>query len=274
MKRAAVVILLSLAALCARAQTTETCLGTNTAVGSFTVVNCQLIYGGVASVTWTHSVTAGHQFALLTYLCENSPCLGGSGGIAVISDNLNNPETCFSDSPNSPFTLSSGGAVVRYTLAVCPSMPSGVTSVTVSYNMTFGNAAWFIDLTGGLTSGNINDLDGCAVSASAGTSGSVATQGTGCPTTSAATANANDLVLGFIDVDIAASETTGSGYTKLVCDAAGNGCLQAKNATSTGAQTVTATWSSSGTWEGVLMTVKGPVAASGVHGPWIILPGI
>jgi hypothetical protein len=203
--------------------------------------------GGQTPQSITYSPAPGTALIIWFYTCADAgACTTNTTGTTYsIKDNINNPETCFQQSPGSPFSLAdSAGFKEVGILAVCPSAPSGITSVTVTNtaNSSAFMAFWLTDFTvsTGLPSSSTIDKDNSAVSSTTTTSASV--------TLSANTVNPNDLIIGLIDDDNDEAQTGfGTGFGKIVCDTNTNGCLQAKAVSSTGSYTACAAWSTSPT---------------------------
>ncbi len=220
-------------------------------VGNFTYVNGKLCQGA-GPLACSYSPTAGHGMVVGAYACgDGGACTASTAGLTAltISDNVNSPETCFTAAPSSPVSVSdSGGFHEIWYWWVCPSIPSGVTSFTVtnSDGSTF-EAVWLSEWSGSSFTGVI-DKDGTAVSGSSGTSASVST--------TAATTNAQDVCVAMIDNDHEESQTIGGAWTAHFNDGTGNGVLQSTLTSSTGTQTATATWTESDSWFAEMVCVK------------------
>jgi hypothetical protein len=221
--------------------------------GNFTYVQGGPLCQGASPLTCSFSPTAGHGIVIGAYACADSGACTTAipGGTTIaIKDNVNNPETCFTAAPSSPVLVSdSGGFHLVWYWWVCPSIPSGVTSFTITNSSGSGyEPIWISEVTGSSFTGVI-DKDGAAVSASSGTSASV-------PTT-AATTNAQDICLAMIDYDHnSGGQTVGSGWTARFNDGTNDGVLQTLLTSATGTQTATATWVSSDSWFGEIVCVK------------------
>jgi hypothetical protein len=174
-----------------------------------------------------------------------------------VSDNINSPETCggsASFSPHSPFdTVSLTNDFQRNMAWYCPSIPTGVTSFTVSTVPILATNSLTINVAE-IKSGSIR---GSAywetVDASASAQGTP-TQGTLASSvpTSASTAFSRDLVLASISTNGACQNASvGTGYTGITVNPASGtpastpGYILEGLATSvTGVQTATTTWPS------------------------------
>jgi hypothetical protein len=101
-----------------------------------------------------------------------------------ISDNINNPETCFVASPHSPFTGVSLGSDYETLYALyCPSIPNGVTTFTANFSAsTSFPAINVIEVQQGqiATSNFWENVDNVATASVSGTTATVSTTG---PTT-------------------------------------------------------------------------------------------
>ena len=107
---------------------------------------------------------AGHAVIAAAYQCWDSNCQTTGSTTMSISDNVNpSGEACFIPSPHSPFTLvETGGQHVQKYMWVCPVMPSGVHTMTVTCslanscnNITIAVSEW-----AGLATSNPWDVDG------------------------------------------------------------------------------------------------------------------
>src|SRR5262245_60464705 len=79
------------------------------------------------------SPTAGHAVIVTAYQCWDSNCQHSGSATMAISDNVNTPETCFTRSPRSPFTLVETGAqTIQQYMWYCPSIPSGVNNIRLT----------------------------------------------------------------------------------------------------------------------------------------------
>lgn len=224
----------------------------------WTINKCQLAFTfSATTVVATISPTAGHGVFIGGYVCGNSACNSTPQATVAIKDNINNPETCFTASPNSPHLANSTGAETRWYWWYCPSIPASVTSFTITNtNGAFGGALWVVDLSGGPTASPF-DADGFSVGTTATTSASVAVT----------TTNAADFVCGMLDSDASTgNNTTTAGYLALLNDGTGagsggnafggTGVLQCKTVTSTNTYTTSSTFAAAATYEGYSAAVK------------------
>ncbi len=242
----------------------------NLAIGNYTL--CGEAYNDVASgssVTVNYSPSAGNGIIAWATWCFNSTCNSSSSGItATIGDNVNATESCFVASPHSPFiTDGNGGAqgsgdFQQFYVWYCPSIPSGVTSFTLT-----PSSSSFVYLqihvsewkAGGLSAScspvtacfeNV-DNDGQAGNTTGGMTATLSTSG--------ATVNANDLILAVTQVPCCTyTGSTGAGYTGITV-APGNNpgmVVEAKSVSSTGVQTATTTWTGgNAAWFGVIVPI-------------------
>jgi hypothetical protein len=230
------------------------------------------------TVTVPFTPYAGNSVELFVQWCVVG-CNANATQTVTISDNVNNPETCFVEAPHSGYQAANTG-VPDYPIIhayFCPSIPSGVTQLTatVSASVDFlsinpqeikagqiASSSYFETVDQGQASGN-----------TAGTTATVST--------SATTANASDLVTALlINCGGNINATPGSGYTGITVNPVNGSAsdpgwvLEDKGITSVGVQTATSSWSSgtaSGgcavgagapntTWFGAIVALK---AASG-----------
>jgi hypothetical protein len=218
--------------------------------GNFTFVNGTLCSGTSPNIC-SFSPTAGHGIILGAYGCgDTGACTASASGITLaVSDNVNNPETCFTAAPSSPVAVNdSGGFHEVWYWWVCPSIPAGVTSFTITNSSGTNYSPMWISEWSGTSFTGVIDKDGHAQSATSGTSASVST--------TAPTTNAQDVCVGMIDNDNDETQTIGGAWTAHFNDGHGNGVLQSLLTSSTGTQTATATWTGSDTWFGEIVCVK------------------
>ncbi len=206
---------------------------------------------GCTSNTLSFPPAAGHAVIVATYACGNSACTGSTTGFTeTISDNVNNPEACFVKSPGSPFNLvetSSGAERLQQYMWVCPSIPSGVTSITVrssstSYYLTFSASEWT-----GLASSNVWDADGGNAST---TQGETATLSTSSPLS-----YYHDLMYTFLDNTGDETMTPVSPYLQVTQFYSGN-IDTAITVNTAGVQTAQTTWTPNDDWYGVIGAIK------------------
>jgi hypothetical protein len=153
--------------------------------------------GGPVSVTYSPS--AGNGIELFYTVCTNASCanLTTPLGTVTVSDNINNPETCFTQAPHSPYTWTNTGTPDQGYMEVlyCPSIPSGVTGFTVTTPnganaATLGLIEW---LTGSIATTGFFD----SVDASSGSAGNVPRTSTAL-STSSPTTKSNELITGML----------------------------------------------------------------------------
>jgi hypothetical protein len=116
-----------------------------------------------------YSPTAGHAIIAAAYTCADSNCQNVATATMTIGDNTNNPEPCFQNSPGSPFALnetSAGTQKLQDYIWVCPTIPAGVTSFTITSSVAFSCFYPTITVTEwtGLAKSNVFDVDGGAAS--------------------------------------------------------------------------------------------------------------
>ncbi len=229
--------------------TTSSNCASPVAIGPYTVCNSAAkSNGGAAStISATISPSAGNGVEIFGFICADSvnssgDCNGSPTQTAIVSDNLNNPETCFTAAPHSPY-LSDDTTVpdiIKLFAWYCPSIPAGITSFT----LTFSGAGYYpeIDVTeykaGSIASSNFfENVD----TVNFGTTGSTATI-----TTSGPTANANDLITAMLDnCGGSVNSTVGTGYTGILVNTPEPGhIVEAMSTTTTGTKSATMTWSS------------------------------
>jgi hypothetical protein len=205
------------------------------------------------SVSVSYSPTPGNGVEVFGTYCNNTSCSASVPTIvAAISDNLNSPETCFTPSPHSPYYMSNSSVpdFITGEAWYCPSIPSGVTSFTLTTSGMGSSATTYLTLfliewkAGSIASaGYFENVD------NAGSSNNTPSI-TASVSTTGATTHSNDLVTGMVvlcggTLDIMA----GSGFTSMIANPSSNpGVLaEAKAVTSTGTQSATAEWTASAT---------------------------
>jgi hypothetical protein len=242
----------------------------NLAIGNFTL--CGEAYNDVSTagnVTVDYSPSPNNAIIAWATWCFTSACNTSISGItATIGDNINATESCFVASPHSPFiTDGNGGAqgsgdFQQHYVWYCPSIPSGVTSFTVtptnpnlSYlqlNITEWKAGSLAPSCSPISAcfENVDNL-GQAGNSTGGTTATI--------TTSGPTVNANDLIFAVTEVPCCSfTASPGTGYTGItVAPAVTPGMVsEAKAATNAGIQTATSTWTGGSTsWFGVIVPV-------------------
>ena len=244
----------------------------NLAIGNFTL--CGEVYNDVSTagnVTVDYSPSPNNAIIAWATWCFTSACNTSISGItATIGDNINATESCFVASPHSPFiTDGNGGAqgsgdFQQHYVWYCPSIPSGVTSFTVtptnpnlSYlqlNITEWKAGSLAPSCSPISAcfENVDNL-GQAGNSTGGTTATI--------TTSGPTVNANDLIFAVTEVPCCSfTASPGTGYIGItVAPAVTPGMVsEAKAATNAGIQTATSTWTGGSTsWFGVIVPVIG-----------------
>ena len=215
-------------------------------IGVYTV--CGEGYNDINSgsaVSVSYSPTSGNGIEIIGTWCANSSCNAASSATATLGDNINSTESCFTASPNSPYDFANT-AVPDYGRVYawyCPSIPSGVTTFTMTVSGTvsypqFAVIEWLPRPIAPSSYFEIVD----ALGASGGTAGTTASV-----STSATTVHASDLVTAWIaNCGASISATVGTGYTGIVVNPFGTPgtIVEAKGVTSVGTQTATTTWSS------------------------------
>lgn len=212
-----------------------------------------------------YSPAAGHAIIATAYQCWDSNCATTGKTTLSISDNLRNPETCFSASPHSPFTLvetSFGAQHLQQYMWVCPSIPSGVKSFTATCSMP--KSCNYITLTvtewKGLATSNPFDTDGGAASTVRGTTATVSTK--------SATGFTNDLRYTFFDTTGDDSSCAVSPYVTALQFFSGNINTARQAAAAGRTETAQVTWSSAcpvgnnknDDWYGTIATIKTAVS--------------
>jgi hypothetical protein len=211
---------------------------------------CGEVYNDVSSgtnVKVNYSPSPNNAIIAYATWCFNSSCNSSISGVtATIGDNINAMESCFFASPHSPFiTDANGGAqgsgdFQQHYVWYCPSIPSGVTSFTVTpsnpnlrdlqLNITEWNA--------GSLAMSCSPISACfeSVDNFGGTTATI--------TTSGPTVNANDLIFAVTSVPCCSfTASPGTGYSGItVAPSVTPGMVsEAKAAGSTGIQTATTT---------------------------------
>jgi uncharacterized repeat protein (TIGR03803 family) len=234
-------------------EVTPTSCGSPTTIGSYT--SCGAAFNVNAStgttVTANYSPTAGNGIEIFATFCsEFSPLCGSfnTSVVASIGDNINPTESCFTMSPHSPYYMSNS-SVPDYITGYawyCPSIPSGVTSFTLSTSGTGSANTTFLTLgvvewkAGSVAStGYFENVDNSA------TSNNVPSLSSSVPT-SGSTTKTNDIITGLTTLCGGTLDIVpGSGFTGLIVNPSSNPgvLIEAEGVTATGTQAVTATWS-------------------------------
>ena len=255
--------------------TISTC-GQNLAIGNFTL--CGESYNDVstgANVKLNYSPSPNNGIIAWATWCFNSACNSSISGVtATIGDNINATESCFVASPHSPFITNANGGgqgsgdFQEHYVWYCPSIPSGVTSFTVTPSNA--NLSYLqLNITewkAGSLAASCSPISDCFENvdnfgqAGTSTGGTTATI-----TTSGSTVNANDLIFAVTEVPCCSfTASPGTGYTGItVAPSVTPGMVsEAKAATATGIQTATTTWTGGSTpWFGVIVPLIGAGAA-------------
>jgi hypothetical protein len=219
-------------------------------IGAYT--SCGAFFNSLGTdkqkVSATYAPSSGNGVLIYATWCSTSTCSGFVSTITpTLSDNINSPETCFHLSPHSPYYMDNSSVPDYVTGYVwyCPSIPSGVTSFTVTTSGTGSSGTTYLVITGSewkagsiAATGYFENVDNSI------TSNNTPSISASVPT-SAATAYSNDLVTGLITlcggtINIAA----GTGFTSLIANPPTDpgALLEAKAVTSAGTQTAIATW--------------------------------
>jgi len=262
--------------------TISTC-AQNLAIGNFTL--CSEAYNNAngSSVSASMSPFAGNGVELFVSFASSSGAGTPPPAITLtVSDNVNNPETCFTLSPHSPFAVTNTAVPDYETFYVlyCPSIPSGVTSFTASSggialdSFQLDAVEWKV---GSIASANyFENVDN--LTESGGVAGTTATT-----VTSGPTVNPNDLISALVVDCGLLTAATGTGYTGIIVNPGGTAghIVEARGVTSTGTYSASMTWSSgtpfgncgigqpppNDTWFGVIVPLKGAGAAPVVATP-------
>jgi len=252
-----------------------------TSVGIYTF--CNEGYWDIASTT-TNTVNLapypGNGVEIFVQYCGDVNCTTAPTQTATISDNINNPETCFTVSPHSPYNMANPAVpdYERFYAWYCPSIPSGVTSFTVTTNVT----SYYLQLdvieweSGTIASTSFFDPVDRLISSNP--SGNAAPGSTATISTSGSTTSANELITASIQTcSGSVPGIVGTGYTGIIVNPPyfqgyTNGHVtEAIQASSASVQTATTTWTYTGsiydncalgyaapndTWFGVIVPLK------------------
>ena len=262
---------------CIMGVTTSSSCAQNLAIGNFTL--CGEVYKDVSTaenVTVDYSPSPNNAIIAWATWCFTSSCNTSIPGItATIGDNINATESCFVASPHSPFiTDGNGGAqgsgdFQQHYVWYCPSIPSGVTSFTVT--PTNPNLSYLqLNITewkAGSLAPSCSPISACLENVdNPGQAGNSTGGTTATITTSGPTANANDLIFVVTEVPCCSfTASPGTGYTGItMAPAVTPGMVsEAKAATNAGIQAATSTWTGGSTsWFGVIVPVIGAKAAT------------
>jgi rhamnogalacturonyl hydrolase YesR len=243
----------------------------NLAIGNFTL--CGEVYNDVSTgtVTVKYSPSPGNGIIAWSTWCFTSSCNTSMTGItATIGDNINAKESCFVASPHSPFiTDANGGAqgsgdFQQHYVWYCPSIPTGVTSFTVTPS---SSTLSYVQLNitewrSGSLAASCSPISACFENVdNLGEAGNTTGGTTATITTSGPTVNANDLLFAVTEVPCCNfTAIPGTGYTGItVAPSETPGMVsEAEAATATGSQTATTTWTGGNTpWFGVIVPIIG-----------------
>jgi hypothetical protein len=199
---------------------------------------------------------AGHAVIAAAYQCWDSECATTGAATLKISDNVNDPEPCFTKSPHSPFTLvetSAGAQHLQEYIWYCPSIPRGVTRFTVTCSMTSSCSyitVWISEWTGLTTDTTVAafDADGGAASKVLGTAATVSTE--------APTRNSRDLIVACGDNSNDISMTPGRPYVVVNQFYPGNLCMAKTVAAAGEVQTATSTWKEADDWYFAIAAIR------------------
>ena len=244
----------------------------NLAIGNFTL--CGESYNDVSTgtnVQVNYSPSPNNGIIAWATWCFTSACNTSISGVtATIGDNINATESCFVVSPHSPFITDANGGgqgsgdFQQHYVWYCPSVPSGVTSFTVTPSnpslsyLQLNITEW----KAGSLAASCSPISACFENVdNSGQAGNSTGGTTATITTSGSTVNANDLIFAATEVSCCSfTASPGAGYTGItVAPSVTPGMVsEAKAATATGIQTATSTWTGGSTpWFGVIVPVKG-----------------
>lgn len=239
---------------------------------------------GTTSVSVGLTPYAGNGVEVLSVICGTSNCGAVATQTLTIGDNVNSPETCFTESPHSPYQ-SSNSFVPDYPYIVawyCPSIPAGVNTITVTSSATaYAFTVNVQEIKSGqiASSGYFESVDQVQNSGNiANTTASISTSGT--------TANAADLITALVvNCGGNINASVGSGYAGITVNPSSDPgwVLEDMGVNATGTQTATTTWSSgtpygpcglsqpapNDTWWGVIVPLKGASSTPSLNAPVI-----
>ena len=219
----------------------------NLAIGPMTICNAaDHDTSGTTTSTVSFNPTAGNGVFVFGQFCgASAACHTVPTQTATIGDNINNPESCFVQAPHSPYSFANVNVPDYETIYAwyCPSIPSGVTSVT----MTTSATAYAVEIdpveikTGTIAmSGYFENVDQTQ------NSGNIANT-TAAVSTSGPTVNTNDIVFAMLfNCGASIPATVGTGYTGIIVNPSGSPgtVIEATSVSAPGVQTATTTWSS------------------------------
>jgi hypothetical protein len=229
-----------------------------TAIGSFTNCGNFFVVGATSTNTVTQSYrpSAGNGVLIQANWCNRSGCGGPfvTTIAPVISDNINSPETCFVAAPHAPYYMDNS-SVPDYVTGYawyCQSIPSGVTSFTITNTGTGSSGTTFLTVSGSEWQAGSIAATGYFDSVDQGVSSNNTPSLTASVPTSAAITHANDLIVSSINncggtIDF----VPGNGFTALILNPSGNPgfITEAEAASSSGVQTATASWTGTTTFD-------------------------
>jgi hypothetical protein len=214
------------------------------AIGLYTLCNqsAAALPGSGTVVSTNISPFGGNGVEVFAFTCANSSsCATAPTQTAVLSDNLNNPETNCTQAPNSPYSSldTTIPDQVKLWAWYCPSIPLGVTSFTVTLSGTgFYPQISVMEWKAGsiASTGYFESVDAVGF-VTTGTSISVAPSGP--------TVHANDLITGMTQTCGGnVPQTPGAGFTSILMNTPNPGYIaEALAVSSTGTYPITSSWS-------------------------------
>jgi hypothetical protein len=206
----------------------------------------------VTSKTVPYTPAPGNSIIATAYTCADADCQGAPKTFLKISDDVNDPESCFVPSPHSPFALaetSTGTQKLQEYIWMCPSIPEGVTSFTVTCSTP--RACSYITLTVtewmGLAKSDVFDVDGGAASS--------IQENTATLSLSSPTRNTNELIYTFLDNTADRTMTPRTPHRAALQFWPGN-INTAAMIEAPGPQSVTTTWEGKDDWYGAIAAIK------------------
>jgi len=199
---------------------------------------------------------AGHAVIVAAYQCWDALCATTGTTTMRLSDNLNDPEPCFTKSPNSPFTLvetSTGAEHLQQYMWYCPSIPAGVSAFTVTCSVERSCSyitVWVSEWTGLTSDPTVAafDTDGGAASKVRETIARVSTN--------AATRYTRDLVIACGDNTHDLTMTPRRPYAPVNQFYPGNVCMARMVSAAGEVQTATATWKGDDDWYFTIAAIR------------------
>jgi hypothetical protein len=258
----------------------STC-GQNLAIGTFTL--CGEIYNDVSTgenVKVNYSPSSNNAIIAWATWCFTSSCNSSISGVtATIGDNINATESCFVASPHSPFITDANGGgqgsgdFQEHYVWYCPSIPSGVTSFTVTPsnpNLSYVQLN-ITEWKAGSLAASCSPISACFENVdNLGEAGNSTGGTTAAITTNGPTLNSNDLVFAVTEVSCCSfTASPGTGYTGItVAPSVTPGMVSEAKAAASGIQTATTTWTGGSTpWFGVIVPLIGTGTAPAVAMP-------